>query len=154
MSLPLTQQTREYNNFVESPTRGPKDTAREVVVGNSSSNPIPVDPTTRGESKNEYNEINVAAFAVGTIVNFTVPVGKGVDLTLADCSGENLAIFSVEVEGVVKGKRRTWWTDFNTAFKLKETNLVAGQNIKINIENKSAHSGFFNSTLYYNEYDL
>lgn len=128
--------------------------AHRVVIRNDFVNPIPVDPTTRGEPKHEYNESTVAALATGTLIDFTVSVGKGCDLTFVECSGDNLAHYIVEVNGSVVSKKRTWWTAFNADFRLNELNLTAGDNVKIITENESSSTAFFNATLYYNEYDL
>lgn len=149
-----TARDREFKNFLESPARGPDFSAREVVVTNGSSDPIPVDPTTRGENKSEYNEISLAGLASGDIISFTVPVGKGVDLKVGECSGENLAIYEIQINGSTRSKKRTWWTEFNADFFLSELNAVAGDVVKIVVENKSNSTSFFNGTLHYNEYDL
>jgi hypothetical protein len=56
MSIPNNTKDREHRAFVESPSRGTPNTAKEVFVGNQENNPIPM------FNKNEiaWDEINVS----------------------------------------------------------------------------------------------
>lgn len=149
-----TTRDKQNKSYVESPSRGSDWTAQEVYVGNGPSNPIPVDPTTRGTNESTYNEISLDALSTGAIIDFTVPVGKGIDMKVAECSGGNRAIFHIEIDSAKKSQKRTYFTEYNVDFFLSELNATAGQNVKIVVENRSNSSAFFNATLHYNEYDL
>ena len=153
MSIPKTSEGREIKRFVESPTR-PDETAVEVIVGNESSNPVPVDPTTRGNPDTEYNEVNSTGLETLTIIDKTIAIGNGTDLVCAECSGDNVAIFTVEINNVIKYKKRTYFTEYNTSIPLIEKNLLAGDNIKVKVENKRNKAASFNATLQFNEYTV
>lgn len=145
---------REYSKFVTSPSRGESNTAIEVFVGNTHAQPVPVDPTTRGTPKVIYNEVNSTGLQTITVIDFTIGLSLGVDLTKIECSGDNKAIFLIEVNSSVIKKKRTYYTKFNVDFELKEFPMVAGDNIKVLVENKTNLPASFNATLNYNEYDV
>ena len=153
MAQPKTIEGRELTKFVESPTRD-NSSAVETVVGNTYDNPIPVDPTTRGTPDYSFNEVNSLGSDTLTILNITVGIGLGVDLFLCSCSGDNVSIFSVEINDSVIDKKRLTWGKFNTEFKLANYELSDGDNVKVKVENKRNKTGTFNATLYYSEYNL
>jgi hypothetical protein len=151
-----TGTTRDKTNksFVISPSRGEPWSAQEVVVGNSHNDPIPVDPTSRGSSECDYNEVSALGDSTVVIINKTIIAGEGVDLNGVFCSGDNIAHFIVEINGQVKFKGRTYWSSFNLSIDLNKENLVEGDNVKIIAENKTNKTSLFNATLKYNRFDL
>lgn len=124
--------------------------AQRVLIG--AQDPIPVDPTTRGEAKSIYNEVTVPGLATVEIINKTIGAGLGADLVIANCSGENVADFTVQVNGSDAFKKRTYYTYFNVDFKMEELPLQDGDNIKIIVENRTNSTAVFNATLIYNEF--
>lgn len=150
MAIPKTIEGREYRKFVDSP-RGDGFNSVEVTVANTPDNPIPVDPTSRGITRTEYNEVQSVAQGEIVIIDKTVGVGLLYDLQSVFCSGDNIAYFIVEINGQTKYKGRTYWSGFNLSFNLSDEGIVEGDNIKIIADNKTNMSAFFNATLKYNE---
>jgi hypothetical protein len=153
MPIPCNIRDREHKRFIESPTRA-GETAVETVVSNTSNNPIPVDFTTRGEPKFIYNEVSSTGLGDITIINHTVLVGTGNDLTRISCSGENIGVYRLLINDVVIDKKRSYYTDYNVKFDLNEIEITESDNVKIIVENRNSSSADFNATLYYNEYNL
>jgi hypothetical protein len=149
-----TLRDKEDKSYVNSPSRGVPYSAQEVVIGNSVENPVPVDPTTRGTSEAEYNEVQALTGGEITIINLTVPASTEFDLQGVECSGDNIAHFIIEINGSVKYKKRTWWADFNLDIDLTHEVLNVGDNIKVKADNQTNSAAFFNATLKYNEVSL
>lgn len=149
-----TNRDKQGKSFVESPARGPNYSAQEVFVSNKNSDPIPVDPTTRGVSKSEYNEVSAVALQTLVVLSKTIIAGSGIDITSAECSGDNRSIFSVEINGSIKNKKRIYYTKYNTNFNFHELELLEGDKIEIKVENKTNQPGDFNCTLNYNEFAI
>ncbi len=59
---------------------------------------------------------SVAGGATPTLLTFTVPAGKTLFLESIDCSGENIAEYSVFIDGAKAMTRRTYFSEFNTTF--------------------------------------
>lgn len=148
-----TARDKQDKSFVNSPCRE-NFTAQEVVVSNTSNNPIPVDPTTRGTPKFLFNEIVSNGIEEIEIINLTIPVGKNADLNNVICSGENIASYTVLKNDEVIAKKRTWYVNFDTIIPLVEIPVIEGDNIKILINNRTNESALFNVTLNYNEFDV
>ncbi len=146
-----TLRDKDDKSFIESPARGEKYTAVETFVSNTYDNPIPVDPTTRGTPDVEYNEVSAVGNDTVTIINKTIQAGVLVDLTGAYCSGDNIAHFIVEINGQVKYKGRTYWSNFNLPIDLNIESLVENDNVKIIVENKTNKAAQFNATLKFSE---
>ena len=153
MARPHNTKDNENRKFVDSPTREDQS-AIETIVSNTNNNPIPVSFTTRGESKYVYNEVSSVGLGDITIINYTVLVGTGNDLTRINCSGENIGVYRLLINDVVIDKKRSYYTDYNVKFDLNEIEVTESDNVKIIVENKNSSSASFNATLYYNEYDL
>ena len=128
--------------------------SKNAKVTNTSSNPVPVVFDTKGDVTSQYNEVASTTLETITVINFTVGVGKGVDLMCVECSGSNKAIFTVEINSSVIKKVRTWFCDFNAVMDFKLQSLSAGDNVRVIVENKTDMAADFNSTLIYSEYDL
>lgn len=147
-----TTNDKQFKSFVESPSRGPNLTAREVFVGNQSGNPV-LTFDSRGATKFAENEVMIAAGATQLIVNLTVLPGKVVELLGASLSGENKGIFKCILNGNRLDTARTYYTHFNEKFELNSTKLKATDVVSIEAENTGNVPAFFNATLYYKEYD-
>jgi len=149
-----TTNDMQHKSFVDSPSRGSDYAAREVFVGNTNTDPVPVTFAVKGTIKQEYNEITSSTLVSTTIINKTIGVGLGSDIISIECSGENRAVFSVEINSTIVAKNRIYFTEFNTKFNLSNLSLVAGDNIKIIVENKTVMTATFNATLTYSEYSV
>lgn len=149
-----TNRDKQGKSFVDSPTRGDNYTAQEVYVGNQSSDPIPVEVTSSGETQAEYSELLVSALSTQTLIDLTITPGKAGKLRRLECSGENVGSFVVEKNASTIGKTRLYFTNYNSFLDLRELSVTAGDNIKILVENKRNTNCNFNATLIYNEFDL
>ena len=116
-----------------------------------------VDVVQPGTQIEEYNEVNsVAAASLTTIVTFTVPIapaGQVFHLRHVTASGCNVAAFQLEINGVVKAKKRSYWCDFNVDFFFEsETGgsrqLVAGDVVRVRVEHNRPDLSPFNATIY------
>jgi hypothetical protein len=148
-----TARDKEDKSFVKSPTRQ-NFTAQEVVVGNSSSDSIPVHFDAKGTVKADYSEITAGSLASVTVLNKTIAPLKGVDLLGLFFSGDNIAIVTVELNSQVILKKRLTYTAFDFYFDFKSYQLNSDDNVKIIVENKKASIANFNTTLFYSEYDV
>lgn len=147
MAQPKTIEGRQHTSFVESPSR-PKNSAREVVVGNV--DPIAVDVIEggAGETVNSYSEIlSLAGLATATVVLYTVSAGKQLQLKRIDFSGENIAVYSIDINNSIEAKRRTYYTNFNGEIIFNDLLLVEGDVIKLIVENKTNMTADFNGNL-------
>lgn len=149
MAIPGNIRDRDHRSFVQSPTRGDGQTAREVLVGNGSGQPIPVyDVGIAGKMINTYNEIlALAGGATSEIVLYTVPVDMKLYLRRVTFSGENKAIYKVDLNGDVQAKKRTWYTHYNDDIIFEDVELLAGDVIKLIVTNGSNSVSDFNGNL-------
>jgi hypothetical protein len=145
MTQPRTIEGREFTKFVESDTR-PQHSMIEVVVGNTT--PIEVDFNEIGETVNSYSEIlSLAGLATSTVVLYTVATGKKLKLKRIDFSGENRAVFSIDVNNIIEAKHRTYYTNYNGEIIFDDLLLVEGDVIKLIVENKTNMTADFNGNL-------
>jgi hypothetical protein len=140
---------RNYHSFVESPTRGAPNTAREVLVGNGPSNPIPViDPSEAGEAFLVYGEINsVAQNSSGTSTAIVVPAGKKIKKIKLILSGNNRAVFSLIEDASKLIQTRIGFTNFGKDVSLDYYEISSGAEVKIEVLNLGHGAGDFNYTL-------
>jgi hypothetical protein len=110
-------------------------------------------PPTAGASISQYSEVNgVALGATVTVLTYTVPTGKTLELTRVEFSGDCIAEFDLELNTVVNDRKRLHWTSFNNSFNYLNSqngySLVAGTVIAILATNKSPRNvASFNATL-------
>jgi len=149
MAIPGNIRDREHRSFVQSPTRGDGKTAREVLVGNGTDSPIPVvDVGISGQMVNSYNEIlALAGSATSDIVLYTVPVDKKLFLRRVTFSGENKAIFKIDLNGDIQAKKRTWYTYYNEDIVFEDIELIAGDVVKLIVTNGTNSVSDFNGNL-------
>jgi len=139
---------REYSKFVESPTRGSDSSAVEVFVGNIDPVPVEIINGGAGETVNSYGEIlSLAGLATATIVLYTVPISKSLDLKRIDFSGENKAVYSIDINNSIEAKKRTYYTNYNGEITFNDLLLVSGDVVKLIVENKTNIAADFNGNL-------
>lgn len=147
MTQPRTIEGREHTKFVESPTR-PNESAIEVTIGQGLGDTVKVEFDDAGISINTYNEIlSLGGLASDDLVLFTVPVGKILKLQRIDFSGSNKAIYKIDINGSVQAKKRTWYTKYNDHILFNNLVLVAGDVVKLIVENKTNSVADFNGNL-------
>lgn len=134
----------ENDKFVESPTR-PGLPAVEVVVGNTAAIPVTF---TQGTGIVEYNNISsLTSGVLTTILTYTVPVGKTLAIEKVEVSGCNVADYTVDIDGTNKGKRRTYFGNFNADFEYKGFQVATGLVIRVRVIHSRPTVGDFDATL-------
>jgi len=124
-----------------------------VSIEQSISEPVPVSFTELGEPLNVYDEApSVAGLATETIIDYTVPALKGLDVKHIHISGENKSVFTIEINSVIVYKHRIWFTKFSDNIETT-IRLQSGDNLKVIVENKSNSISDFNSTITGNIYN-
>jgi hypothetical protein len=137
---------REFSSFIESPTRGGGNSAREVFVGNDINNPSPV--SMPGESFIEFFSLALlAGLASENIGSLTVPPGKTLLLQRVMVSGDNIAKYSIIINDVVKSVKRSWWGSFDRDFYMGQTKVESGSVLRVLVSNQSNSLSDFNATV-------
>lgn len=152
-NYPCTLTELDRRSFVEWPLNG-KLSARRVKIIQGDGEALKVELGVKGVSRNVYNEISNITSEIETLVTtYTVPIGKKFDLSRAVCSGDNIARFTIKVNGSILQGKRTWWSDFNTEFNVDEDILNAGEKVEIFVTNRGIKSADFEATIIGGEYD-
>ena len=151
MTIPksLVRTDNEDNKFVND-SDGCVAVNTVSEVSNDASNPIPVEIVdgTIGANFDLYDEVlAVAGSSTATILTYMVPLGQTLTMRAAEVSGENVAEYTVKVDGVVKAKKRSYWGDFDRTFNLQGVSATAGQTVTIEVNNFRNSTGDFNATL-------
>lgn len=108
----------------------------------------PIDVVFSTPNVNQYNEVlSLAGLATSTIITYTVPVGKIFSLQSIDYNGENKAIYSVDLNASVISKQHAYYTDLKGRFLFNNLEFVAGDIIKLIVENKTNKPANFNANL-------
>lgn len=153
MSLPssLTLTERESLKF-----RTDGDLTKvAVVIRNGNDEAVPVIVTSsRGITIADYNESIINTGEEVTIISKTIALGKEANLLKFSVSAQNVCELRLAVNGNTKVKARLTYTDFNFDYDLQSLVVSEGDIVTVIVENKSNASAFFNSTLFYSEYDL
>jgi hypothetical protein len=151
MPIPCSIAQREYEKFVECPQGSDQTAVRAKIC---QEDPIEVSEVEKGEVTFEYQEGPIASKASSNIINFIVPAGKVVELEKIDAGGDGFALYTVSVNGSTTHKKRTYYNSgFDTLFEFKSKKIMASDDIKLNITNRSGESCDFNATLTYRIYD-
>ena len=139
----LSRHDRDYFSYERNSSN---EVCKRVIVANDSNDAIPVEEAQKGYSVDFFGEVNsVAGLATVSIIDYTVPVSKLLKLDRVECSGENKAVFSIEINSSTKSKKRSYYTEFNVMFDKLNYELDAGDNLKIIVENKKTTTADFNA---------
>jgi hypothetical protein len=138
--------TSRYALLVNDPRLTFTGMALNVVAGES------VDLATQ-ILKYDETASPIAGGGTGTVVSYTVPVGKTFRLRHASASGDNIAEFFVKVNGATVAKKRSWYTDYNAEFFFGPSDgggyvAVAGDIVTIEVNNFGPNPGDFNGTIF------
>lgn len=152
-----TIHDRQYQSFEKSPVdskwrRNVKDDQAATLLQQIIDGPLNVfldDPTPRVQ---EFNEINAVVSASRELLNsYTVPVGKKFKLKQIDCGGDNMATYELEINSVLKSRKRTYFAGpFDVSFKFGDDNGIEyaeGTTIKIYVEHQRPSICDFDSTI-------
>jgi hypothetical protein len=119
----------------------------KTVVRNDASDPIPVTFDV-GDPFNLYGSISSLAKSTETnIINYTVPVGKTLFLNGVNCSGENIAVYRVVIDGQEQEKSRSWWSNFNVDMSFNRFEVAAGESVQVKVIHESNEVGDFNAKI-------
>jgi hypothetical protein len=101
----------------------------------------------------EYDSVTgVAASGSQTIVSYTVPVGDTFNLSRISVSGDNIAEFTVNINGSPIATKRSWFTDYNVEFIFESSSgsgpaMNAGDTVNVVVNNFRPTPGDFNGTI-------
>lgn len=104
----------------------------------------------------KYDDTGVSPIAgggSGTIVSYTVPAGKTFNLRHASASGDNIAEYTLKVNGSPLVHKRTWFTDYNAEFFFESNDGGgyvgnAGDIFTLEVSNFRPTPGDFNGTIF------
>lgn len=99
----------------------------------------------------EGSVTSVASSTLTDIINYTVPVGEKLFLYKIEVSGCNVAKFQIDIEGSIKGVRRTYWGNFNADFEFNRLELNSGETIKVQVIHERPNTGDFEATIIGNQ---
>lgn len=96
-----------------------------------------------------YNEVTgIAIGASQLVLTYTVPGGQTLTLSRVQFSSDSNSTVEIDFNGVTNGKRRLYYTYFNTDFVYENLILAAGTVINVMATNQSTQSvANFSATL-------
>jgi len=147
-----THAEREYDSYVESPTRANK-TAVEVYVGN------PGDISGGGGStsvslKSDYQEnASVVTGVTSTVLTHTFSATLNSRVYSVSASGENIAMYELLINSVLVEKKRTYFGEsLNVCFDFSQGYPVGLSSVlELKVYHTRPVTASFNSTLKYTE---
>jgi hypothetical protein len=143
MALPGSFEDREYQRYT---TWSTGETAVRVVPEISST-------TSSIEVINEhvinlYDEsLAVPAAILTNVISYTIPIAKKFYLNLIQVSGENVASFTIDLNGTTIDKKRTYFTEYNMEFYFKSLKLIAGDILKVKVYHTRPMAADFNAKI-------
>lgn len=133
--------------------RNPNSVFKDPIDGkfytrvSSDGKPIPV-TFTAGTPFVEYGSVSSVANGISTtVLSYTVPAGKTLLLSKVEVSGCNVAEYSVTINAVTKGVRRTYWGNFNADFEYNDLSVATGLVVLIKVIHNRPLAGDFDATL-------
>jgi hypothetical protein len=75
---------------------------------------------------NQFQELSIVPGSTGTIITYTAPTGQNTSLQKVSVSGENIARFDVQVNGLTVEVKRTYWGNFNEIFNFMTDSASGG----------------------------
>lgn len=96
---------------------------------------------------------SVASNATVTVVSYTVPGASTFSLGHISASGDNIAIYTVLINGSPVAVKRSWFTDYNIEFYFESTSnggpsVSAGDTVELQVTNFRPTTGDFNGTIF------
>lgn len=125
----------------------------ELAINPDGSINVNITTSNPGVVKTFYNEVTaVVSGILTTVQTYTAPIGVASYLQKAEVSGENIATYTVLINGVVQDKKRTYFSgDFNLIFKFAETGtglpLVVGDIVTVKVIHNRPNASDFNSRI-------
>lgn len=150
MTIPKSIDDREFKKFRES-LKIPNFTTVAVDVENTADNAIPVffSPLLGANQTQvtEYQEfLNVAGNSTQTLLNYTAQPDQSVIIQSIMTSGDNVSVYTVELNDNIIVKKRSTLTAYNVEFNLN-IELSEGDNLKVKATNIRATQSNYNATI-------
>jgi hypothetical protein len=118
-------------------------------VGNADGSPLYValsDDPLETELQAFEEILNVLPNTVNEIISYTVPVGKILNLDKIETSGDNVAKYTVKINGQVnKVARANIAASFNVNFNYNSVRLIEGETISVEVEHFGTIGGLGNN---------
>lgn len=131
-----------------------KKVRKRVGICQEDGESLKVDYEPRGILVPTYNEVSSIPVGGETKINeYTVPLGMIFDSCNITCSGSNISRFIIKKNGSTIFSKRTWWSNFNAEFILKDLKFLAGDLVQIFVYNNGNKNADYESTILGNIYD-
>lgn len=153
--LPISFNEDTGRVKVELPQQGdPNYSPTEVIITDGTDTvdirpdgSIAVTLTDGGVPKTVFNEINAVATGVDTLVLSYTALADS-KIRQIDVSGQNIAEYTIKVNSITVGKKRTYYTNINTEFVFQVGfNLVIGDVVEVRVLHQRPDAVSFNSTI-------
>jgi len=150
MTIPKSIDDREYKKFRES-QKLPGFTKVAVDVENSASDAIPVffSPLLQdGQTQlTEYNEqLSVAGNSQVTLLTYITQPDQSVIIQSINASGDNVSIYTLELNEVIIEKKRSSLTSYNVTFN-SQLQLNEGDKLQVKVLNIRAIAANYNASI-------
>ena len=149
MAITSVKNQREQEKFLESLSG--KVTLRAALTdpidpSESITKPLPVEFNLNENVFNTYSEaLAVSAGSEVTILTYVVPVGMTLFISRVSVSGDNIAEYTITVDGSTVDKLRTYFGNFNDNAEFGGLKLEEGSEVKVNVNNFRSCAGNFNA---------
>lgn len=138
----------EYIGSLKGPKGAKGEKGEQGVKGlNGSVSTFIMHFTQKGIYVDQFNEKIVDAVSTDTITQYTVPIGKKLDLVSILVSGENIAKYTIMVNGNVLAKFRTYFTHYDRELGLGRYSCNPGDIIAVVVDNFRNADAEFNATI-------
>ncbi len=154
MPTGLSQLDNEIHSHEYCGDDSLKKVRKRVGICQEDGESLKVDYEPRGILIPFYNEVSGVALGGETKINeITIPLGKVYDSCNILCSGSNISRFIIKKDGATLFSKRSYWSDFNVEFNLKDLKFNAGEKVQVFVVNNGIDLAEYESTILGNEYD-
>lgn len=104
---------------------------------------------TPGETLIQRNEAIAVVKSVETdLITYMVPAGKILDLRRISCSGDNIALYKLYINGVATEDKRSWYINWDPEFDMANTQVDPGLIVRVTVTHFSdLGTGDFSATI-------
>ena len=154
MATGLSQLDNEIHSHEYCGDPANKKVRKRIGICQEEGESLKVDYEPRGILIPIYNEVSSIIPETETKINeYTVAIGKIFDSCNILCSGSNISRFIIKKNGATLFSKRTWWTEFNAEFHLKDLKFNAGDKVEVFAINHGVKNSDYESTILGNVYD-
>lgn len=101
-----------------------------------------------GEAFKLHSTLNIAGLGTSTVFNYTVPVGKRLEVLKLSYSGENRAIMKVYENTDQIDRKNLYFGELSGFIPMEGIEISAGDQLKVEFENTINETGDFTVTVY------